>query len=88
MNYKPLRIERLTRELKDELLAEFGPEHAARMLEHAAAEIRRAGEVEPRGPFVLRSGFPPVGGVDRRPTASVRRVAEPLYDPTGERIEL
>jgi hypothetical protein len=52
MNFKPLRIERLTRELKDELLAEFGPEHAARMLEHAAAEIRRTDAAEPRGPCV------------------------------------
>jgi hypothetical protein len=45
VNHEPFRLERLTRELKDELLAEFGPEHAA-------TEIRRTGEVEPRGPLV------------------------------------
>src|SRR5688572_4176548 len=34
------RIRRLTGELLDALLAEFGPEHAAALLEHAAAEVR------------------------------------------------
>lgn len=36
------QIQRLTGELVALLVREFGPEHAARMLEHAAAEIRAA----------------------------------------------
>lgn len=44
MNQIALRIERLTRELGEELLQEYGAENAARMLEIAATEIRRRAE--------------------------------------------
>jgi hypothetical protein len=42
MNYAPARIQRLTRELSEELCLEYGAEQAARILEAAATEIRRA----------------------------------------------
>jgi hypothetical protein len=41
MNYAPLRIQRLLRELSEELLQEYGAEQSARMLDTAAAELRR-----------------------------------------------
>jgi hypothetical protein len=42
MNYTLLRIERLTRELCEEMSLEYGTEQAARMLEQAALDIRTA----------------------------------------------
>ena len=44
MNHARLRIQRLTRELSDEMATEYGPEQAARMLELAATEVRRTAD--------------------------------------------
>jgi hypothetical protein len=44
MNYARLRIQRLTRELSEELSTEYGPQQAALMLEQAATEIRRTAD--------------------------------------------
>ena len=51
------RIRRLTGQLVAALVRDYGPEHAARMLEYAAAEIRAAADLYPslspnkKGPF-------------------------------------
>jgi hypothetical protein len=50
MNYAPLRIQRITRELSEELVEEYGAEDAARILEQAAEEIRRAANARATGP--------------------------------------
>lgn len=42
MNYTQLRIQRLTRELCEEMSLEYGTEQAARMFEQAANDIRTA----------------------------------------------
>lgn len=44
MSYARLRIQRLTRELSEEMSAEYGPQQAALMLEQAATEIRRTAD--------------------------------------------
>ena len=44
MNHARLRIQRLTRELSEEMSVEYGPEQAALMLEQAATEIRRTAD--------------------------------------------
>ena len=55
MNYAPLRIERLLRELSDEMSVEYGTEEAARMLEQAATEIRRTADAQSTRPADDRS---------------------------------
>jgi hypothetical protein len=50
MNYAPLRIQRITRELSEELVEEYGVEDAARILEQAAEEIRRTANSRATGP--------------------------------------
>lgn len=44
MNHTPLRIQRLTRELSEEMSVNYGTEEAARMLEQAATDIRKTAE--------------------------------------------
>lgn len=50
MKYVQLRIQRLTRELSEEMSVEYGPEGAARMLEQAATDIRRAADARSTRP--------------------------------------
>lgn len=64
MNYAPLRIERLTRELSDEMAVAYGTEQAARMLEQAATEIRRTANARSTRPAPEASGL--LRGMTRR----------------------
>ncbi|HWJ05980.1 MAG TPA: hypothetical protein VNS57_09335 [Steroidobacteraceae bacterium] len=61
MNYASLRIQRLTRELSEEMSVEYGTEQAARMLEQAATDIRRAVDARSTRPadnaFALQRGL-------------------------------
>lgn len=50
MNYASLRIQRLTRELTEEMSVEYGTEQAARMLEQAATNIRRTADARSTRP--------------------------------------
>ena len=64
MNDVPLRIQRLTRELSDEMSVEYGTEEAARMLEQAATEIRRTANARSTRPAAEASGL--LRGMTRR----------------------
>lgn len=64
MNYAPLRIERLTRELSEELASEYGTEEAARMLERAATDLRRAADARSTRPAEPRATL--LRGLTRR----------------------
>jgi len=55
MNYTPLRIQRLTRELSEEMSREYGTEEAARMLERAAIDLRRAADARSTRPAEIAS---------------------------------
>jgi hypothetical protein len=45
--YNVLKIQRLTRELAAALVAAFGPGEAAKLLEHAAGQIRATAGLSP-----------------------------------------
>jgi hypothetical protein len=64
MNYTASRIKRLTRELSEEMSVEYGTEEAARMLERAAIDIRRAEDARSTRPAAGTSGL--LRGMTRR----------------------